>query len=286
MAPVDFPDPVSWRRRLHDSAIRLIGIDVDGTLVGSSGIVHPGVWAAAAAAAACGIHLALCSGRPAFGIALEYAERLDARGWHIFQNGASILNLSTRQSRSVSIPPAQVGRLVRQARDSGETLELYGDDTYVAESTSAWAREHADLLGVPFEPRPFESLTQAVVRAQWLLSPPKAKQFMSAPHPGLEVAQSTSPLMPDTWFVGLTSEGVSKGSALRGVAEQYGIALRNVMYVGDSGNDLSALRIVGHPVAMGNADAAVIGAATRTVGHVDEGGLAQALELATATNRD
>jgi hypothetical protein len=217
---------------------------------------------------------------------LEYAQRLDAGGWHIFQNGASIVSLSTRQSRSVSIPPAWVEKLVRQARESGETLELYGDNTYVVESTSPWAREHADLLGIPFEPRPFESLTQAVVRAQWLLSPPKAKQFMSTSHPGLEVAQSTSPLMPDTWFVGLTNEGVSKGSALRGVAEQYGIALRNVMYVGDSGNDLSALRIVGHPVAMANASAAVLETATRTVGHVDAGGLAQALEFAIATNRD
>jgi Cof subfamily protein (haloacid dehalogenase superfamily) len=264
----------------------LIGIDVDGTLVGSSGIVHPSVWTAAEVAAECGIHLALCSGRPAFGTALEYARRLDANGWHVFQNGASIVNLLTRQSRSVSIAPAWVKKLIAQARESAETLELYSDDTYVAESTSLWARVHADLLGLPFAPRPFESLTRPVVRAQWLLSADKARQFMSVPRPGLEVAQSTSPLMPDTCFVGITNEGVSKGSALRGVAGQYGIALRDVMYVGDAGNDLSALRIVGHPVAMANADATVLKTATRTVGHVDDGGLAQALEVAIATNRD
>jgi Cof subfamily protein (haloacid dehalogenase superfamily) len=270
---------------LRDSAIGLIGIDVDGTLVGSSGIVHPSVWTAAEAAARCGVHLALCSGRPAFGTALEYARRLDANGWHIFQNGASIVHLATRDSRSVSIPPAWVKKLIAQARESAETLELYTDDTYVAESTSPWARAHADLLGVPFAPRSFESLTQPVVRAQWLLSPDRAKQFTSVPHPGLEVAQSTSPLMPGTCFVGITNEGVSKGSALRSVAEQYGIALRDVMYVGDAGNDLSALRIVGYPVAMANADPTVLKTATHTVGHVDDGGLAQALELAIATNR-
>jgi Cof subfamily protein (haloacid dehalogenase superfamily) len=270
---------------LHDSAIGLIGIDVDGTLVGSSGIVHPSVWTAAEAAAKCGIHLALCSGRPAFGTALEYAGRLDAKGWHVFQNGASIVSLATSQSRSVPLPPAWVTKLIAQARESAETLELYSDEAYVVESTSPWARAHADLLGIPFTPRPFESLTKPVVRAQWLLSPDKAGQLMSVPHPGLEVAQSTSPLMPGTCFVGLTNEGVSKGSALRSVAEQYGIALRHVMYVGDAGNDLSALRIVGHPVAMANADPVVLKTATLTVGHVDEGGLAQALELAIATNR-
>jgi hydroxymethylpyrimidine pyrophosphatase-like HAD family hydrolase len=86
--------------------------------------------------------------------------------------------------------------------------------------------------------------------------------------------------MPDTQFVGLTHEGVTKGSAIRSVAEGYGISLQEVMYVGDAGNDLSALRIVGHPIAMGNADPAVIEAAAYTVGHVNQGGLAQALEMA------
>jgi hydroxymethylpyrimidine pyrophosphatase-like HAD family hydrolase len=86
--------------------------------------------------------------------------------------------------------------------------------------------------------------------------------------------------MPDTRFVGLTRQGVTKGSAMRSVAEEYGVQLTDVMYVGDSGNDLSALRIVGHPVAMGNADPAVIEAAAHTVDHVDRGGLAQALEMA------
>jgi Cof subfamily protein (haloacid dehalogenase superfamily) len=269
---------------LRESAIGLIGIDVDGTLVGSTGVVHPSVWTAAEAAAKCGIRLALCSGRPAFGTALEYARRLDANGWHIFQNGASTLNLANRQSDSVPIAHSSVKTLIAQARKSAAILELYSDDSYVTESTLPWAQAHAQLLGVAFASRPFESLTRAVVRAQWLLSADAAKLVMSAPHPGLEISQSTSPLMPDTRFVGLTQQGVSKGSALGTIAAEYGIALRDVMYVGDSGNDLSALRIVGHPVAMANADPAVIDAAAHTVGHVDDGGVAQALELAIATH--
>jgi Cof subfamily protein (haloacid dehalogenase superfamily) len=260
--------------------IRLVGIDVDGTLVGTGGFIHPSVWDAAARACESGIHLALCSGRPAFGVALEYARRLEAGGWHIFQNGASIVHLATGQSRSVPIPLEWKETLIDQARSTGEVLELYSDSNYVAESTSSWARDHADLLGVAFEPQPFESLTQPIVRAQWLLSRERAREFTSAPHPGLEVAQSGSPLMPETQFVGLTHEGVTKGSAIRSIAEGYGIALQDVMYVGDAGNDLSALRIVGHPIAMGNADPAVLEAAGHVVGHVNQGGLAQALEMA------
>jgi Cof subfamily protein (haloacid dehalogenase superfamily) len=271
---------------LQTSKIRLIGIDVDGTMVGTGGFVHPRIWEAAKRAGERGIHLALCSGRPAFGLAMEYARRLEAGGWHVFQNGASIVNLATTQSRSVPIPVPWVKTLIEQARQTRETLELYSDTTFVAESTSDWAREHAELLGVAFVPQPFESLTQPIVRAQWLLSRARATQFTAMAHPGLEVAQSTSPLMPDTQFVGLTHEGVTKGSAMRSIAEEYGVSMADVMYVGDSGNDLSALQIVGHPVAMGNADPAVINAAKHTVDHVDRGGLAQALEMAINLSGD
>jgi hydroxymethylpyrimidine pyrophosphatase-like HAD family hydrolase len=107
--------------------------------------------------------------------------------------------------------------------------------------------------------------------------------MMSIPHPGLEAARSTSPLMTGTQFVGFTREGVSKASAMRTIADQYEVALQDVMYIGDSGNDLPALRVVGHPVAMANADAAVIKAARQIVAHVDEGGVAQALRLALAS---
>lgn len=265
---------------MRDSKIRMVGIDVDGTLVGTGGLIHPSVWEAARRACERGIHLALCSGRPAFGVALEYARRLEAGGWHCFQNGASIINLATGQSRSVPIPLPWKQTLIEQARTTGEALELYSDTAYAVESTSSLARDHADLLGVAFEPRPLESLTQPIVRAQWLLSARRAREVTSAPHAGLEMAQSSSPLMPDTQFVGLTREGVTKGAAVRSIAEEYGISLQDVMYVGDAGNDLSALRIVGHPIAMANADPDVLEAAGRCVGHVDQGGLAQALEAA------
>jgi Cof subfamily protein (haloacid dehalogenase superfamily) len=260
--------------------IRLIGIDVDGTLVGSSGIVATAVWEAAERARVAGVRLTLCSGRPAFGVALDYARRLDEGGWHIFQNGASVVHLGTDESRSTPLSPGAAPALIAQARETEHVLELYSDSEYVVESTAKWAREHADLLGVPFEPRPLESLTKPIVRAQWLLSSEEAARVIASPPAELEVAQSSSPLMPDVQFVGLTRRGVSKGSAIRSVAAAYGIDLRDVMYIGDSGNDLSALRIVGHPIAMGNAAREVIAAAARTVGDVDAGGLAEALRLA------
>lgn len=261
--------------------IALIGIDVDGTLVGRSGEVPEVVWQAAVQARAAGIHLALCSGRPAFGVAAEFARRLDDDGWHIFQNGASIVNLATHESRSTPLPEGSIRGLIAQARASGHVLEVYGDDDYVVESEARWAKEHAELLGLEFKPRPFETLSPPLVRAQWLLAPEDAAHLVE-PH-DLEMAQSSSPLMPNVSFVGLTRKGVSKGSAMREIAAAYRVDMRDVMYIGDSGNDISALRVVGHPIAMANADPQVIKAAGRTVGHVEDAGVAEALKLAIAS---
>lgn len=262
--------------------IQLICLDVDGTLVGSSGVVPDEVWRAAAALRARGVRLAVCSGRPGFGVTREFADRLDADGWHVFQNGASVVDLPSGRSLSKGPRPELVKALVERARSTGRILELYGDAEYAVESASDRARRHAELLGVPFAPRPLEALRGPVVRAQWLIGHDDEQALIGEPHPGLELALSTSPLMPDTLFVNVTATGVNKGSAVRAMAGEYDIPLDRVMFVGDGQNDLEALRTVGFAVAMGNAEPAVRRVADRVVGHVDDGGLLEALELASA----
>jgi Cof subfamily protein (haloacid dehalogenase superfamily) len=260
--------------------IQLICIDVDGTLVGTGGAVHPRVWATADRARDAGLHLVLCSGRPGFGLSRGYAERLDPAGWHIFQNGASVLRLSDGLSRSSPIPPALVHSLIARARTTDRTLELYTDSAYAVERVSDRARAHAALLGVPFAPRPLESLASPIVRAQWLVSPEESAVIATEPHAGLEISTSTSPVMPDTRFMNITAAGVDKASAVRAVAREYGTCLDDVMFVGDGWNDAGAMRIVGYPVAMANAEPEVRTIARTIVADVDAGGAADAITLA------
>ena len=260
--------------------IRLVCIDVDGTLIGTAGVVDSEVWYAVDRVRAAGIHLAVSSGRPGFGVTRELAERIDSDGWHSFQNGASVVNMTTGSSLSAQLPPAAVEMLMGRARDAGRLLELYSDDNYAFVGESERSREHAALLGVPFERRTMESLHGPMVRALWLVPLQEAEAVLAEPHPGLETSRSTSPMMPDTCFINMTREGVDKGTAVRAMAGEYGVALEEVMYVGDGHNDAAAMRLVGCPVAMGNADFEAKAAAVRTVAHVDEGGLVEALELA------
>jgi Cof subfamily protein (haloacid dehalogenase superfamily) len=260
--------------------IGLVCIDVDGTLVGSSGTVSNATWAAAARVRARGVRLAVCSGRPAFGVARGYAERLDAEGWHIFQNGASVLHLPHGLTRSRPLASASVTALVEQARTKERLLELYTDREYAVERDVERARRHAALLGVPWRRRDLLSLGEPVIRAQWLVSHEEVEAVLAEPHEGITVSHSVSPVMPDTSFLNLTPAGVDKARAVRTVAKEYGIPLEHVMMVGDSANDVTAMQLVGVPIAMGNAEPEVREVAGYEVAHVDEDGLVEALEMA------
>lgn len=260
--------------------VGLVCIDVDGTLVGASGNVPSNVWAATDRALAAGIRLAVCSGRPAFGVTRTFAERLDATGWHIFQNGASVVQLPSFASRSASVAPEAVARMIQRARSTGRVLELYTDTEYAVESSSERARQHAALLGVPFVARAFESLTGPVVRALWLCDQSDAEETLREPHPGLELGPASSPAMPDTVFINTTAAGVNKAVAVKTVAAAYGVSLDRVMFVGDGQNDIGAMEAVGLSVAMGNAAPEVRAIARYQVADVDEGGLVEALDLA------
>ena len=91
--------------------------------------------------------------------------------------------------------------------------------------------------------------------------------------------------MPDTTFVGMTRAGVTKATAVRAIANEYGVPLQRVMFVGDGGNDVSALQLVGFPVAMRNAEPSALASARLVVSDVDRGGLAEALALAITLHR-
>jgi Cof subfamily protein (haloacid dehalogenase superfamily) len=261
--------------------IDLVCIDVDGTLIGTSGSVAPAVWEAAARARAAGLRLAMCSGRPAFGISRRWAECLDPEGWHVFQNGASVVHLPTGASRSRPLDASIVEELIARSRRASRILELYTDGDYAVERDDDRARRHASVLGLPFQPRSFDSLRGPLVRAQWLVAREAEAAVLAEPHAGLTVSPSLSPVMSDTVFVNLTPAGIDKGSAVRAVAREYGTPLERVMVVGDGANDAAAMRIVGWPVAMGNAEPEVRAVARHVVAHVDEEGLVEALELAT-----
>ena len=72
--------------------------------------------------------------------------------------------------------------------------------------------------------------------------------------------------------------GVNKGSAVAELAASLRIAPEEVMAIGDQDNDIPMIAGAGIGVAMGNASPAARAAADRIVGTNDQGGVAQAIE--------
>ena len=76
----------------------------------------------------------------------------------------------------------------------------------------------------------------------------------------------------------LNAPGVSKGPGLMALANALGLDRREVMAVGDSGNDRTMIELAGLGVAMGNATDEVKQAADAVTADNEHDGVAQAIE--------
>ena len=53
--------------------------------------------------------------------------------------------------------------------------------------------------------------------------------------------------------IDINLKGVSKGNAIKMIADYYGVTTEDIIAVGDAGNDIPMLKTAGFPIAMGNA---------------------------------
>jgi len=257
-------------------------IDVDGTLVGSTGSPTEAVWAAARRAVGRGQHLALATARPAFALTWELACGLDPDGWHLFQSGTSLVHTGTGEVRHTALLPDAVGTLVTTAAERGWVLELYTDRGLFVDSDAPLAVAHAGLLGIEHRRRPVDEVDDVVVRAQLVVAIPDAAEARAAAPAGTVGHSATSPVMPGAAFVSITDVSATKASGIARLAELAGASVADVAMVGDGNNDALALALVGHGIAMGNAEPEAAAAARHRVADVEDDGLVEALAL-TAT---
>lgn len=278
--------------------IRLIGIDVDGTLLDSDGHLPDANRDAIHEAVEAGVHVALVTGR-SYPFARPVANTLPASISLIVSNGAVERGLdgSTFARRLLD---RQVARRVLHAmRDYRDATALVFDrdaERQVVFETmdwehpgrqKYWSRNNSHIAqSVPLEDALTEDPIQVMFNGAVDLMRPLAELLrkdasvhMASEGEVLEYSVlMTEYVHRDFTLVDVTSPEATKGHALAWRAEQMGLTRDDVMAIGDNFNDLEMLEYAGTPVVMGNSVDQLKRRGWHVTGHQNEAGVAQAIQ--------
>ena len=267
--------------------IRLIGIDVDGTLLDSRGHLPDANRAAIFEAVESGIHVALVTGR-SYPFARPVADPLPESVTLIVSSGAveramdgTVLArrlLDRRIAKNVlaaTLPLRDHAALIFDRDESNQIIfetmnwEHPGRKNY-------WLR-NSHLIGqtVPLE----AALTEDPVEVMFngaAVAMRSLTESLQREARGFTVSL-TEYVHRDFSLVDVTAPNATKGHALAWRAEQLGLTRDQVMAVGDNFNDVEMLEYAGTPVLMANAVEDLRRPGWHVTGHQDEAGLAQAI---------
>ena len=245
-------------------SIRLLAIDLDGTLINTRWQVSETNRQALAAVAARGVRVVVVTGRRLFS-ALPYVEQIPCPVTLITSNGALIRTASAEIVYRDFLPRHVALRVLEIAQEfrpySVVIFHLSGpgqvtmQDNAVAEGPLGWyVKTNADHL------RLVPDLTAA-------LDSDPIQVMIGGPPAHIEPAElllrtsTAADAVHLTWtkylarnisILDVMNRGCSKGRALRFWAEHAGISREEIMAVGDNFNDLEMLEFAGQPVLMGN----------------------------------
>jgi Cof subfamily protein (haloacid dehalogenase superfamily) len=259
--------------------IRLLAIDLDGTLVNHDLVMNPRDVAAVKAASAAGVTVVLATGRM-FKSSLRFAEPLGLKGPIINYQGAVVREIASGEVwYRCELTLSMQQRVLALAEPKDWHVNAYVDERVY----TARARPEADLYAriamVPYEVvGPLSKWVRQDSTKMVLvdLDPENVPARITELTAWIgDVASVTRSL---DWFVEVVNPEVSKARALAMVAHRLGIAQVEVCAIGDNTNDEEMVRWAGFGVAMGNAPDALKALAKHVTGTVDEAGVAQVIE--------
>jgi len=262
---------------LEQQRVRLVAIDLDGTLLTSSGVVTPRTIRAVRGAQAAGAEIALISARPPQSIE-EIRATIGATGAVSAYNGALCYEPSAaRPLYEATLTAADAWAAIAIGREAGLHVSLYVGRLWLVEHLDAAARREAAATAM--WPEVVRDLRVAAARGAH-------KVLLVGPEPDLTAARQLIALtLPTATAVGslpryleVVSSATSKGVSLHALADHRGVPRGAILTIGDGQNDIAMFAEAGRTVAMGNAAATVREAAAIVAPTNDEDGVAWALE--------
>ena len=266
--------------------VRLIAIDIDGTLLGSRGRIPGENIAAIGEALAAGITIVLVTGR-SFPFARAVAGGLPSSVTLIVSNGAieRALDGRTIARRLLARETAArvLARTTRFRHDSAILFDREAEGHVVAESMDwehphrrgYWER-HRHFIGhaAPLEAALTEDPIQVMFNGDVA-----TMRDVFAEIDGLDgvFVSRTEYESRDFSLVDVTAPEATKGHALAWRASQLGLEPAQVMAIGDNLNDLEMLQYAGVPVVMANAVASLRDRGWYETAANDDAGVARAI---------
>jgi len=270
--------------------IRVVAIDIDGTLLDPHFQISERNLVALRAAHDRGIEIMLATGRR-HDYALPVAHELGIPAWLISSNGA-LVRSSTGETFYADRLPATVARKLILHMDQYRanavlTFDRQGHDALILEqnhtlnrSISRWIEKNSAHIQYvsPLE----EALIEDPIQAMYCgtVEQMKAAQERLAEARFIDeiTVLRTQYDYRDLCILDVLNRDCTKGHALRRWAEHYKIPREQIMAIGDNYNDLEMLEFAGLPVIMGNASEELRQSGWRITASNAESGVAAALE--------
>ena len=278
-------------------AIRLIAIDIDGTLVDSRVEVSDANLNALRRAHDAGIEIVLGTGRR-HKFALPIAESLGFDLWLISSNGAVTRSTRGELFHRDLLPRSAAVKLCLHMREFRNntvlTFDREGPGAIVCESyehlygvIQRWMEKNAPFIEYvsPIEKALTEDPIQAMFCGPIELMQRAQEHLLVCDFRSEFTLLRTQYEARNLCIVDLLNAGCSKGHALERWANYRGFDRSEVMAIGDNYNDIEMLKFAGHPVIMGNAADDLKQNGWTVTLHNDESGVAAAIEQALDANQ-
>ncbi len=259
--------------------IRLVALDLDGTLVGEDLVLRPRVREAVAAAQAQGVAVTIVTGRM-FAATRSFARALSVDGPIVCYQGAAIFDAASgAELRETPVHPDVTRDTLEWAYGHGVHAQCYADDTLYVDQINRFSRRYTTLARV--EPVVVPSLRTAFaerpsIKVVLVDDPDRAEQHLVALQGLLGPRAYITRSHVD--FVEILDPAVNKGEALAFVAAGHGVTLDQTLAIGDAWNDVPLLEAAAVGVAMGSGPPELLERADHVVGDVAHDGVAEAIE--------
>ena len=272
--------------------IRLIALDIDGTLIGDDLVIGPRTRAAVREALAMDVSVSLVTGRMVSS-AMRFARELGLTAPVVGYQGGLIREMPGRGSDrlgrllSHSPLPADVARdIVTWTMANGLDPHVNHLERFILRTNDPNAGDYSAFMGAKAEfVDDLRAIHHPVTKVLAVGTPPLPVE--AAPIARAYFAGRADVTISHPMFLEFVAPGVSKGRAVRYLARRQGVALGATLAIGDQWNDLEMLAEVGHGSAMPTAPDEVKAVALYVAPPVGDEGVAIMIEsLVLASPRE